>query len=51
MHALTIGITVSALALLPIGIWYNGTALLDTQYWGKALVIAVLATAIPMHST
>lgn len=47
MHALTIGITVSAIALLPIGIWYNGPALLDTQYWGKALVIAVLATAIP----
>ncbi|MCT6833750.1 MAG: EamA family transporter [Acinetobacter baumannii] len=37
MHALTIGITVSALALLPIAIWYNGPALL----------IAVLATAIP----
>ncbi|MFX6518723.1 EamA family transporter [Acinetobacter baumannii] len=47
MHALTIGITVSALALLPIAIWYNGPALLDTQYWGKALLIAVLATAIP----
>ncbi|EPG3989318.1 EamA family transporter, partial [Acinetobacter baumannii] len=47
MHALTIGITVSALSLLPIGIWYNGPALLDTQYWGKALLIAVLATAIP----
>ena len=47
MHALTIGITVSAIALLPIGIWYNGPALLDTQYWGKALLIAVLATAIP----
>ena len=47
MHALTIGITVSAIALLPIGIWYNGPALLDTQYWAKALLIAVLATAIP----
>ncbi|MCU4333684.1 EamA family transporter [Acinetobacter pittii] len=47
MHALTIGIGVSALALLPIGIWHNTPALLETQYWGKALLIAVLATAIP----
>ncbi|CAM4185072.1 EamA family transporter [Acinetobacter pragensis] len=47
MHALTIAITLSALALLPIGLYRNAPALLETQYWGKALAIAVLATAIP----
>ena len=47
MHALTIAITLSALTLLPIGLYNNATALLDTQYWPKALVIAILATAIP----
>lgn len=47
MHALTIAIGLSALTLLPFGLWSNAPALLDTQYWGKALVIAILATAIP----
>lgn len=47
MHALTIGIGLSALTLLPISIWHNAPALLETQYWGKALLIAILATAIP----
>lgn len=47
MHALTIAITLSAISLLPIGLYNNASALIDTQYWGKALVIAVLATAIP----
>ncbi len=47
MHALTIAITLSALSLLPIGLYRDAPALLDTQYWPKALVIAVLATAIP----
>ncbi|MGE8684846.1 MAG: EamA family transporter [Acinetobacter sp.] len=47
MHALTIAITLSALTLLPIGLYNNAAALLDTQYWPKALVIAILATAIP----
>ena len=47
MHALTIAIALSALTLLPFGLWSNAPALLDTQYWGKALVIAILATAIP----
>lgn len=47
MHALTIAIGLSALTLLPFGLWNNTPALIDTQYWGKALVIAVLATAIP----
>ncbi|ENU28979.1 hypothetical protein F991_03103 [Acinetobacter sp. CIP-A165] len=47
MHALTIAIGLSALILLPFGLWNNAPVLLDTQYWGKALVIAVLATAIP----
>ena len=47
MHALTIAITLSALTLLPIGLYNNAPALLDTQYWPKALLIAILATAIP----
>ncbi|WP_312050395.1 EamA family transporter [Acinetobacter courvalinii] len=47
MHALTIAISLSALTLLPFGLWNNAHALMDTQYWGKALVIALLATAIP----
>ncbi|WP_180077091.1 DMT family transporter [Acinetobacter sp. YH12251] len=47
MHALTIAISLSALTLLPIGLYNNASALLDTQYWPKALLIAILATAIP----
>lgn len=47
MHALTIAISISALALIPFGLYNNAPALLETQYWGKALAIAVLATAIP----
>ncbi|CAM9097615.1 DMT family transporter [Acinetobacter pseudolwoffii] len=47
MHALTIAISISALCLLPIGLYNNAPALIDTQHWGKAIVIAILATAIP----
>lgn len=47
MHALTIAITLSALTLLPIGLYRDAPALLHTEYWGKALTIAILATAIP----
>ena len=47
MHALTIAITLSAFCLLPIGLYNNAPALIETQYWGKALAIALLATAIP----
>jgi inner membrane transporter RhtA len=47
MHALTIAIGISALCLLPIGLYQNAPALFDTQHWGKALMIAILATAIP----
>ncbi|MQW92891.1 EamA family transporter [Acinetobacter wanghuae] len=47
MHALTIAISISALCLLPIGLYQNAAQVIDTQYWGKALVIAILATAIP----
>lgn len=47
MHALTIAITLSALSLLPIGLYQNTPALFATQYWGYALIIAILATAIP----
>ncbi len=47
MHALTIAISLSALTLLPIGLWNNTPALLQFEYWPKALMIAILATAIP----
>lgn len=47
MHALSIAICISALSLLPFSLAYNAEAVLNTQYWGHALLIAVLATAIP----
>lgn len=47
MHALTIAISLAALTLLPIGLYHNAAALVDTQYWAKAIAIAILATAIP----
>ncbi len=47
MHALTIAISISALCLLPFGLYHNAAAVLDTQHWGKAITIAILATAIP----
>ena len=47
MHALSIAIGLSAITLLPFGLWNNAPALLDTQHWGKALMIAIMATAIP----
>lgn len=47
MHALTIAISLSALSLLPIGLYQNADALLNVSYWPQVLAIAVLATAIP----
>jgi inner membrane transporter RhtA len=47
MHALTIAIGIAALCLLPVGLYHNAAALIETQYWGRAIAIAVLATAIP----
>lgn len=47
MHALTIAIALSALVMLPISAVHNPSALIQTQYWGQALIIALLATAIP----
>lgn len=47
MHALSIAICISALCLLPFGLAYHPEAMLNTQYWGQALLIALLATAIP----
>lgn len=47
MHALTIAIALSALVMLPISAVHNPSALMQTQYWGQALIIALLATAIP----
>ena len=37
----------SAIVMLPISAVHNPAALIQTQYWGQALVIALLATAIP----
>lgn len=47
MHALTIAITLSALVMLSVSVVHNPTALIQIQYWPQALVIAILATAIP----
>ena len=47
LHALTIAIVLSALMLLPVSLVHNPHALIQTEYWGYALVIALLATAIP----
>lgn len=47
MHALTIAIIISALALLPIGLYQDAPALVQTQHWSKVLMVALLATAIP----
>jgi len=41
MHALTIAISISALCLLPIGLYNNTPALIDTQHWGKAIPYAL----------
>ena len=47
MHALSIAIVLSALVILPVSAVHHPQALLQTQYWGQALLIALLATAIP----
>ncbi len=47
MHALTIAISLSAMVLLPIGLVHQPEYLLDSEFWPKALLIAILATAIP----
>ena len=47
MHALSIAIVLSALVLLPISAVHNPKALLQFEYWPQALMIALLATAIP----
>ncbi len=47
MHALSIAIVLSALVMLSISTIHNPSALIQTQYWKQALIIALLATAIP----
>lgn len=47
MHALSIAVVLSALIILPISAIHNPAALIQTQYWGQAILIALLATAIP----
>ena len=47
MHALSIAIVLSTLILLPINSIRHPDAMLQFQYWPQALIIALLATAIP----
>lgn len=47
MHALSIAIVLSALVMLPISAVNTPTELIQFQYWPHALLIALLATAIP----
>lgn len=47
MHALSIAIVLSALVMLPISAVYNPVALVQFEYWPQAIMIALLATAIP----
>lgn len=47
MHALTIAISLSVICLLPIGLYQQADVLFDHRYWGQALIIAILATALP----
>ena len=47
MHALSIAIVLSALTLLPVSAVHNPHALIQFEYWPQALLIALLATAIP----
>lgn len=47
MHALSIAIVLSTLILLPINSIRHPDAMLQFQYWPQALMIALLATAIP----
>lgn len=47
MHALSIAIVLSAMVMLPISVVHSPTALVQFQYWPQALMIALLATAIP----
>ncbi|KAA8731670.1 EamA family transporter [Acinetobacter qingfengensis] len=47
IHSLTLGIGLAALCLLPYGLWQNSAGILNTMYWKNALILALLATAIP----
>ena len=47
MHALSIAVVLSAMVMLPISAVHNPEALMKTEYWRQALIIALLATAIP----
>lgn len=47
LHSLTLALGVSALIMLPIGLLNNAQAVLNVQFWGYAVALALLATAIP----
>lgn len=47
MHALSLAIGLSAFTLMPFGLYHDASALIQIEFWPKALMIALLATAIP----
>lgn len=47
MHALTIAIALSVIFLMPLGLIQHAQNLIQVQFWPQALLIAILATAIP----
>lgn len=47
MHGLSLAIGISAFGLLPVGLWHDTSAVFAIEHWGHAMLIALLATAIP----
>lgn len=46
MHSLTLAIGLAALMWLPIGLLNNAAGVFNPQFWGYAVALALLATAI-----
>lgn len=47
LHSLTLAIGLAALMWLPVGLVNNAAGILNPQFWGYAVGLALLATAIP----
>jgi inner membrane transporter RhtA len=47
MHSLTLAIGLAALMWLPVGLVNHAAGILNPQFWGHAIGLALLATAIP----
>lgn len=47
MHSLTLAIGLAALMWLPVGLVNNASGILNPKFWGYAVGLALLATAIP----